>query len=234
MVKAYTRKEGGKVHRLQNITTQFVSLVRAGANRQTSFSVVKADEDEPPTEEEDVNPAPEGAEDEESDKAAACAGGKKKPKKKDPGGAADDAPDTDLAAWLEGASARAEEMLVDATLDTALAQPAEPSPSAEQASDKEAQDVGKTDRSASSEGGREADDRAEKAEKRAEELERQLRKERKRTERMKAAAVGGSTAMVAGEATKAGGSTAGDEDVVPERVRRTWASGGDLAGKGSR
>lgn len=46
MVVLELTKEGGKVHRLKNLTTQFVSLVTRGANRQSKFFVVKADQED--------------------------------------------------------------------------------------------------------------------------------------------------------------------------------------------
>lgn len=43
-----TRTTKGAVHRLEDMDTQFVSLVRAGANRQTKFMVVKRQEKQVP------------------------------------------------------------------------------------------------------------------------------------------------------------------------------------------
>ena len=201
-------------HRLQNITTQFVSLVQRGANRQSKFFVVKADE-EPPPEDPPKDPA---AGDEGEEQGA----GNEDDKNKGDGDAAS-APPADLGAWLDEAGKRADVLLTDAVFDAAMARPSAPASSPPPPVDK-AREVG-DDRSAPSEvelekSQREADDLRQQLKER----EDQLRKEQLRTKRLKKAAVGGTTALAA---APVGDASPPEEGEV--KKRGAWRSGQDLA-----
>lgn len=102
-----------EVFRLTEIEPEFVSLVHAGANRQTSFLVVKTAGGEPesktPTDPQHTDPAPEPG----APPQVASPGGAEK-------GSATDSLDL---SWLGPAQARVDALLVDALLERALTPP---------------------------------------------------------------------------------------------------------------
>ena len=199
-VKADSEK---KPHRLTNIATQFVSLVQRGANRQSKFFVVKADEaglgpggecvctecghTVPHKTAEQCNEmeCPEcggkmtrketaGGDAKEKDQSRGTPGPKNT---SGVGSDAEGAPVADLGAWLAAAGDTVEAMFIDHRIDVALNAPPSTTP-AMGPEDEQAQDG--TNRSAPSEeappaGGE--DDELTKAQQEAETLRRRLKKE---------------------------------------------------------
>lgn len=94
--------EKGDMYRLEDMETQFVSLVRAGANRQTKFMVVKREDAQTPP---DVDVTPDGASPEDAsnqDREAASA------------------KDAEFLAMLGVAFAHVDGLLIDTQLDAAI------------------------------------------------------------------------------------------------------------------
>jgi hypothetical protein len=124
-------EEADRVHRLTEMDTQFVSLVRAGANRQSKFFVVKADgsvvpavevvpdaSDEPPVDEtlKTTDPSAAAAGEEPAVEPA----GSTIPEE---GTAPDATSKLDVSAWLDKAGARARALAMEHAIAQALAQP---------------------------------------------------------------------------------------------------------------
>jgi len=155
--------EKGQTHRLEDMDTQFVSLVRAGANRQKKFMIVKRDNHAPPVDDEentpqtDINsksPTASSAGDDSDSNASAAA------------------QDADFLSMLDEACTNIDGRLIDIQLDAAI-EAFKTAPSAKEAVE--------TQKSVESGTRSEAHSNNEQAE----ELSKQLQAERKERARLK-------------------------------------------------
>lgn len=131
-----------EIHRLEELEAMFVSLVDRGANRQSKFFVVKADG----THESDTDlddSAPDGEAEivaQQKEKTGEGDGGESTP---NDGGDAEEESKADLGSWLEEAGTRAASLLVDHTLEQAVAAAPSVDASKARAVDEDAQVIGK-------------------------------------------------------------------------------------------
>lgn len=223
IAKADGDKDKDKTFRLTDIDPEFVSLVRAGANRQRSFMVVKEDAESGGTNENhDTQPAVAPAA-VEGLEAEGHTGSSKKSDgtETSPGGA------TDLASWLTEATGQLEELSLDIAIQRALDAQAVDNAAAGQAS-KQAHEIETTAAPAVKQ-----EDEAESMEKAAR-LEAELAKTRRenlalkaKVARLSAATVGKSSVILTGEVTSK--QNQADGKPQPSPSRGAFNRGGDMA-----
>ena len=232
--KANDEGSDEKLFRLTEIEPEFVSLVRAGANRQKAFQVVKEDDDngsvDPPATDDSAPDAPladtqQGAD--EMDEQAKTSGD-------DVDVNVDSDKDaTDLASWLDEAGDKVEEMSLDDAITRALdATDGDDSTDASASSKKnEADEIDTTLTPHVDEDGAEGDEPDPRDAKIAE-LEDTVRRQARELKRATAKAarlakgVGLTSVMATGEVTSSAGRQA-DTDESPSRG--AFLSGGDIA-----
>jgi hypothetical protein len=203
MPKKQTKK--GDNHELTDIDTQFVSLVTAGANRQSNFMVVKTDKPDEEKNKQDVEPS-------DSDTT------------KDD---ADNSDSTDMSDWLESTGTAVDTAMLDAEFEQTLADVEEedkPDTSSKDAGEEIVEPPAVEKAQKTDEEITKALAKAEKAEAEAVELRKELQTEKLKVAKVRQSSIGGSSALLTGEV---GSAVKGDkQDVTENRVE--WASGQDL------